>query len=154
MGITPFTDVVVYGTVAEPTGIIIQGEMVKVRCDYSAMVAYVKVKDGPRFRFPVDTSVEDGRGVSGNRHPSADTQGWGPWKIHYSGGLGRAEAWEIWVDHVKCPSKPTEQRNLFAAGDWETGQPVYTFSIFWAAFWFFVVIASGVLIWARQRWLT
>ena len=123
MGITPFKHVNVFGTVLEPNRIIITGSMVKVRCVFNqdmGLTAYVQTENGLWHRFPVDTSVEDLRGVTGDRPPNPSAQSWGPWAIYYSGGLGHAVQWEIYAPHKDCPDEPETQTNLFAAGPWMT----------------------------------
>lgn len=124
-GITPFKDVEVFGTTLDGTGLLANGSMVKVRCDFDkdqGLTAYVTLENGLSYRFPVDTSVEDARGVVGNRPVSGKAEAWGVWKIWYNGGLGRAVSWEIHAPHIRCPGIPETQTNLFASGEWATSQ--------------------------------
>lgn len=124
MNITAFSKVTTE-TIAEPDGIVAFGYMQKDRCKFSGLVGYITLDNGRRIRFPVDTSVEDAFGVSGNRPVSGLLEAWGPWKIWYSMALGSATSWEIYAQHV--PLNPDDkncyQNNLFASGEWTTTQP-------------------------------
>ena len=135
MGQTPFYDVEVYSSVVSSTGIIVQGEMKKRRCEFGSLVAYTLYAVSANKRTYVDTSVEDNRSnTKGNRPPSKDAQSWGPWRI-VSLGVPSPDGWEIYVTHT-CPVLGTDgvplvdkqtqtvltklETNLFASGKWET----------------------------------
>jgi len=120
MGLTPFTHVKVFGSVLDSDQITITGSMRKVRCDFVSLTGYVTVDSGYSVRVPVETDVEDQRGVSGNRPVSNLDQTWGPWSLQYDGGLGLPNSWEIYAHHVNCPGTPEVQTNLFAQGGWAT----------------------------------
>lgn len=119
MNQTPFSRVR-SEAVLEPTGLTVFGSMRKERCIFDGtkgLTAYLTMADGRRIRFPVDTSPEDTRGVTGNRPVSGLDETWGPWRIYYSGGLGVATWWEIYATH-KGPPDNCFQTNLFAQGAW------------------------------------
>lgn len=121
LNLTPFSDVAV-DTVLLPDGMVLSGLFRKDRCVFDSatgLVAYVTFENGHRIRFPVDTSVEDARGVVGNRPVSGRHERFGPWKIHYNGGLGLATHWEVYAPHIGPPND-CYQTNLFAEGEWTT----------------------------------
>lgn len=114
MGITPFDSVVLHDSLLIEDGIVLSGEMRKVRCEYSSLIAYATFNDDPRQRALIDDSEE---GFEGSRPPSEFTEKWGPWTIHWYGTI-QPDGWEIFAQHVKCPNEPVNQVNLFLEGTW------------------------------------
>lgn len=111
--LTPFHSVTVDDTHLTDGGALVVGQMVKRRCEYHHLTAYVIFSNGYRRRVHLDTSPEGG--PQGNRPSSRSSEAWGPWKIVAAGrGIAR---WEIFAHH-KCPERGTIQSNLFATGDW------------------------------------
>ncbi len=111
--LTPFHSVTVDDTQMTDGGVLVMGQMVKRRCEYHRLTAYVIFSNGYRRRVHLDTSPEGG--AQGNRPSSRSSEAWGPWKIVAAGrGIVR---WEIFAHH-KCPERGTIQSNLFATGDW------------------------------------
>lgn len=99
-------------------GLAVRGTMVKRRCKYQGLRAYVIRASGVRMPVPLDLSPETRVWGGGSRPPSDIAEAWGPWVI--SAPLsGRAAAWEIFAFH-RCPDGG-EQVNLFAAGRWPSG---------------------------------
>jgi hypothetical protein len=121
-GVTPFKDVKVFSQVVEIDRIILEGSMIKVRCTFSGLVGFVEFEGGLVIRVPVDTSVEDARGVVGNRPVIDQDQAWGKWAIRYDGSLGKPVKWSIYAQHIGCPDNPINQNNLFAQGKWNTAR--------------------------------
>jgi hypothetical protein len=119
--ITPFHSVSVTEADLTPEGLMLEGEMVKRRCEFAGLTAYVTRLDGRRHRTFLDTAPEDGQRPAGNRPPSPRQQLWGPWIIFY-GGPQVPLSWEIYASH-DCPEEKLPQTNLFAAGDWPQGAP-------------------------------
>lgn len=140
--LTPFYNVQLYyaSVIEEGTTIVVGGTLTKRRCDFDTSdlvtnpVAYVSGQYGQRHRVEVDTSVEDMRGVSGNRPPSDSPESWGPWSISIEGLTVFGEPlvpqeWDIQVFHVNCPSNPVNQANEFISGNWgdfELERPIST----------------------------
>lgn len=114
MGVTPFDSVTLHTSTLTEGGIVISGEMRKVRCEYNSLIAYATFDDHPRQRAIIDDSAE---GFEGSRPPSDETELWGPWTIHWEETI-QPDGWEVFAQHVKCPNEPMEQVNLFLNGDW------------------------------------
>lgn len=135
--LTPFHDVVLLYSQVSPDSITVAvgGTMVKRRCDFQSLYGYVIGSNGIRYRAAVDSSHEDSE-VRTNRPPSAHAESWGPWTIsvdtipHFPPAV-LPLGYEIYAEHVQCPTEPETQRNLFVKGDWanytyttKTGKPV------------------------------
>lgn len=116
-GQTPFHSVTVDGRDLTPEGLAIWGQMVKRRCEFVDLTAYVRA--GNRWsRVVLDRSPEDSARPPGDRPALPDAQEWGPWVIR--SGIPAPEAWAVWARH-KCPGEAVSQQNLFATGDWPEG---------------------------------
>ena len=113
--LTPFSDVVVAHQQIVPTGLEISGTMLKRRCEYLGLDAYVTLH-GIRYRTAIDTGPEDAKRPGGSRAPTRGPQAWGPWVIEWSGQV--PQAWSIWARH-QCPHEPVPEVNLFARGEWK-----------------------------------
>jgi hypothetical protein len=102
---------------AEPVdgSLTVRGTMVKRRCEYQGLRAYVVRADGLRMPVPLDVSPETEVWGGGSRPPSEIAEAWGPWVIS-APGHGRAERWEVFAFH-RCPNGRM-QVNLFADGPW------------------------------------
>jgi len=122
VGITPFHGVRVYGSElnAEKTAITIYGELIKRRCTFEELIAYVVDESGLRHIAVLDTTPENAGEV--NRPPSKVAESWGPWEISVGGEDGEIVpvAWQIFAAHTQCDSPPYNQINLFADGPWVT----------------------------------
>ncbi|MFB2530725.1 hypothetical protein ACEYYA_00990 [Paracoccus sp. p3-h83] len=115
---TPFLAVAVTESQVLPRGIKVSGHMVKRRCDYRALSAYVLSGDRWR-RALIDTSPEDAVAPGGNRPPGS--QSWGPWLIEVRGGVVPT-AWRIFAHHLCPEDRGVAQVNLFAQGEWRDAQ--------------------------------
>lgn len=115
VGVTPFDSVTLHSSTIVDDGIILGGEMRKVRCEYESLTGYVTFEDKPRQRVIIDDSEE---GFVGSRPPSEFTELWGPWQVVWYGDQ-TPTGWEIHANHVKCPSEPVDQVNLFLEGSWD-----------------------------------
>jgi len=111
--LTPFHSVVLSSVYIENSSIVITGHMIKRRCVYKSLTGYVVSKDGHRFRVPVDTSPENTSKIETNRPPSLKSESWGPWKVTNTITDIIPIAVEIYAQHVKCPTEPVVQSNLF-----------------------------------------
>lgn len=110
---TPVHSVTVTRASLTPRGAELAGEMVKRRCEYAGLSAYVRI--GPVWqRAQIDTSAEDTVRPPGDRPSVPGAQLWGPWVIVWR-PASAPEAWAIYAHH-RCPEGP--QVNLFAAGRW------------------------------------
>lgn len=116
IGITPFYGVTVDSQQMVSDGLLVTGTMIKRRCTFDGLSAYVTTKAG-RFRVSVDTAPEDGQRPAGNRPPSPLPQLWGPWRIDFEGVIDPVTHWQIFAHH-DCPERTTIADNLFAEGDW------------------------------------
>ena len=116
IGITPFYRVQIADQVLVPDGILVSGSMIKRRCEFDGLSAYVTTAAG-RFRAQVNTRPEDRLRPTGNRPPSPDAQLWGPWLISADVMLHEITAWEIYARHI-CPENNGVSDNLFARGPW------------------------------------
>ncbi|WP_406735900.1 hypothetical protein [Thioclava sp. GXIMD4215] len=116
-GQTPFVSVSVTGASVTPEGLQAMGDMVKRRCEYRGLAAYVII-GGTSYRAVVDTSGEDDLRPPGSRPPNRLRQPWGPWLIVWSAEKAIPERYELWAYH-QCPREKVVQVNLFASGDWE-----------------------------------
>lgn len=112
LGITPYHSVEVRSQKVVGDGLIVEGVMVKRRCAFWSMEAYVILPGSTSYRVDVDTSKDK----RGNRAPSYSRQTWGPWKIPWTGNL--PASWEISTEHV-CPDESLPQVNTFAEGAWK-----------------------------------
>ncbi len=119
--LTPFYDVVLlYSSVSEDQiRVVFGGSMVKRRCDFNNLFGYIYGDNGLRYRVPIDHSSEGG----GNRPPSGTPESWGPWSLSLDDNPNIPttmvpERWEVIAEHVKCPTEPRTQRNLFISGEW------------------------------------
>lgn len=112
LGLTPYHSVEVRNQKVVSDGLIIDGIMVKRRCTFKSMEAYVVLPDTTSYRVDVD-SFKDKRG---NRAPSSSRQLWGPWKIPWTGTT--PASWEISTEHI-CPDESLPQVNTFATGAWK-----------------------------------
>lgn len=112
---TPFYAVVVTHLDVGPDGLTLNGEMIKRRCEYQSMDAYI-TRGLLNERVILDTAPEDGQRPTGNRQPSPKAQLWGPWLIKVSATLPPPDTWEIYANHL-CPDGQI-QHNLFAEGAW------------------------------------
>ena len=110
---TPYHSVTVTSADLTDRGAALAGEMVKRRCVYAGLSAYVRI--GPVWeRAQIDTTGEDTVRPPGDR-PSVDgAQLWGPWVIVWQPPPA-PEAWAIYAHHT-CPEGG--QVNLFASGAW------------------------------------
>lgn len=114
-GQTPFYSVTVTRAGLIDRGAELSGEMVKRRCEYAGLSAYVRI--GPAWvRARIDTRPEDAVRPPGDRPSLPDAQLWGPWVIEWR-GPPNPFGWAIYAHH-RCPDGP--QVNLFAAGVWPT----------------------------------
>lgn len=120
---TPFHAVQLhYSSVgSQAADITIGGSLIKRRCDFSELFGYIHANNGIRYRVPVRTTAEP---VHGNRPPSTEAESWGPWKITTEDNnnfpvTATPVKWEVIVEHVRCPTDPVIQRNVFASGAWE-----------------------------------
>ena len=112
-GQTPFHSVTVTRSSLTPRGAELSGEMVKRRCEYAGLSAYVMI--GPAWvRARIDTRPEDAVRPPGDRPSLPQAQLWGPWVIEWRGPPDPS-GWAIYAHH-RCPDGP--QVNLFAAGIW------------------------------------
>ncbi len=111
---TPFYSVTAE---AEPVdgGLAVRGTMVKRRCEYQGLRAYVVRANGLRLPVALDVSPETDVWGGGSRPPSEMAEVWGPWVIS-APLFGHAAGWEIFAFHL-CPNGRV-QVNLFAAGPW------------------------------------
>ena len=113
VNITPFYGETLHTSVISDEGIYLRGELIKRRCTFDALIGYVTFNDKPKLRVVI-TSNSNG----GSRPPSKDAESWGPWLLEYSGDK-EPNGWQIYVDHVKCPTDPKRQTNLFLEGQWK-----------------------------------
>ena len=112
-GQTPFHSVTVTRSAQMPRGAELSGEMVKRRCEYAGLSAYVRV--GAAWeRAVLDTRPEDARRPTGDRPSLPEAQLWGPWVIVW-GAPDEPSRWSIYAAH-RCPQGL--QVNLFASGGW------------------------------------
>ena len=115
---TPFHSVVVTRASLTTRGAELSGEMVKRRCEYAGLSAYVLI--GHAWVWArIDTRPEDAMRPPGDRPSLPQAQLWGPWVIEWRGPPDPSE-WAIYAHH-RCPDGA--QVNLFAAGDWPTIRP-------------------------------
>lgn len=121
--ITPFYDaMLLYSNVSKnEIQITMGGTLIKRRCDFNNLFGYIYADNGIRYRVPVDTTDEP---VKGNRPPSDTPESYGPWTISVDDNpnfpvTAIPVRWEIIAEHVKCPTEPETQRNLFISGSWE-----------------------------------
>lgn len=98
-----------------PGGLAVRGTMIKRRCEYQGLLAYVVRGNGLRVPVALDVSPETDVWGGGSRPPSETAETWGPWVI-IAPLNGHAAGWEIFAVHL-CPDGRT-QVNLFAAGPW------------------------------------
>lgn len=113
MNITPFHNEAVHTSKITDEGIELTGELVKRRCTFYDLIGYVTFEDQPKQR--VEVIPESNKG---SRPPSEDAEAWGPWLVAYV-GKPVPDGWQIYVDHIKCPTPPKSQTNLFIKGEWE-----------------------------------
>ncbi|WP_406870273.1 hypothetical protein ABEB22_10825 [Thioclava sp. 'Guangxiensis'] len=116
-GQTPFVAVTVTAQNVTPEGLQLMGDMVKRRCEYRGLAAYVVI-GGTSYRAVVDTSAEEELRPLGSRPPNRLKQPWGPWEIVWPAAKAIPERYELWAYH-QCPREKTVQVNLFASGKWE-----------------------------------
>ncbi|MER5171577.1 hypothetical protein [Thioclava kandeliae] len=116
-GQTPFVAVTVTAQNVTPEGLQLMGDMIKRRCEYRGLAAYVII-GGKGYRTVVDTSPEEELRPPGSRPPNRRAQPWGPWEIKWSAEKAIPESYELWAYH-QCPGEKTVQTNLFASGKWE-----------------------------------
>ena len=110
---TPFHSVTVTRSALTPRGAELSGEMVKRRCEYAGLSAYVQV--GPAWkRAALDTSPEDASSPTGDRPSLPEAQMWGPWVVVWAAADTPAK-WAIYAHH-RCSEGM--QINLFADGGW------------------------------------
>lgn len=121
--LTPFHSVeLLYSNVSEDSiSIQFGGSLVKRRCEFNNLIGYIYGDNGLRYFVPVDTSSE---GSLGNRPPSSVSESWGPWIISTESNPNIPNTvlpvrWEVIAEHIKCPTPPKVQRNLFVEGAWE-----------------------------------
>ena len=119
--LTPFKDVeLYYAEVSEDNqSIAVGGTMVKVRCVFDKLTAYITDSDGTKYRVLIDHNSP----VKGNRPEIPENQAWGPWSVmanivNVYGAELNPVLWEIYAHHHSCPSAPYMQTNLFASGPW------------------------------------
>lgn len=118
--LTPFHDVTVDYSFVDGKVLTVGGQLIKRRCDFEDMIAYVTGEDGTRRRLIVDPSPEIRlTGTDKTRPPSSESEAWGPWEIYNQYTDLTPVSWEIYIDHVRCPSPPENQTNLFAYGPWK-----------------------------------
>jgi hypothetical protein len=117
LGMTPFHHVEVSRIDLDPDGVLIAGEMIKRRCEFVGLSAYVRFADGMRERTRLDTTPEDVRRPGGDRPASREGQAWGPWLILRPVHSARAVWWQVYAHH-RCPGDTVVQTNLFAEGPW------------------------------------
>ena len=111
---TPFYEVTVE---AKPVagGLVVRGTMIKRRCTYQGLRAYVVRASGLRLPVAPDLSPETDVWGGGSRPPSELAEAWGPWVIS-APVFDHASGWEIFAFHL-CPNGRV-QANLFVAGPW------------------------------------
>lgn len=121
--LTPFYEVqLLYSSVGpQAIEITIGGSLIKRRCDFNDLFGYIHADNGIRYRVPVHTDAEP---VQGNRPPSDSAESWGPWSITTDDNpnfpvTAVPVKWEVIAEHIKCPTEPVTQRNLFIGGEWE-----------------------------------
>lgn len=112
-GRTPFHSVTVTRSALTPRGAELAGEMVKRRCEYLGLSAYVRVGEA-WSRAVLDTSPEDAHRPAGDRPSMPEAQLWGPWLVVWQ-APPTPSRWSIYAHH-RC--REGLQVNLFAAGDW------------------------------------
>lgn len=95
--------------------LVVRGSMVKRRCTYGFLRAYVRSEEGPRRPAKIDDTPESSLWGGGSRPPSKAPEAWGPWHLDYFSDEPPNE-WEVWVFH-ECPDGTT-QWNLFTYGQW------------------------------------
>lgn len=80
LGLTPFKNVHVTYALVDGDSIVVQGDLVKVRCDKLVAIAYTRYNGHPVqvARFYVDDEPE---GTPPNRPAMEDAQAFGPWRI-------------------------------------------------------------------------
>ncbi|MDO5621198.1 MAG: hypothetical protein Q4G24_06985 [Paracoccus sp. (in: a-proteobacteria)] len=114
-GRSPFAGVTVTSIEASGPTLVVSGHMVKRRCEFLSLSAYVE-RNGAWERAWVDTSGEDASRPVGNRSPGG--QSWGPWAVRVTPPGPTPDQWRIWAHH-RCPEDGgLTQSNLFAQGPW------------------------------------
>jgi hypothetical protein len=101
-GLTPFHSVKVYDVQILEDRLITFGEMEKRRCDFVELTGWALFSDAPSVRVPVDTSIEDAMGVTGNRIPFGSAETWGPWSLQYPLTHPTPAGWRVDAGHL-CP---------------------------------------------------
>lgn len=114
---TPFYAVHVTKQELTPRGVSLMGDMIKRRCEWTGLSAYVKV-NGLLYRTIVDVSGETKIRPPGNRSPTPEPQAWGDWLVLWPIKRDRPTSWQIWAEH-QCPDESTTRVNLFAKGPWK-----------------------------------
>lgn len=114
MGRMPFANVTVTGQKLTGGEMAVWGTMVKRRCEYRGLSAYVE-RGGVWVRAWIDTRPEDTLRPGGDRPASPDAQTWGVWSIRILPPDPAPRSWRIFAHHL-CPRGP--QVNLFAQGEW------------------------------------
>lgn len=116
-GLTPFKSVTLFESHVEGRTITINGSMIKVRCTFKRVDAYIIGDKGIAYGVDVNTDVEDKLAAPHNRVASPLAQAWGPWSLSIENRTGIAPVgFEVHVQH-KCPNG-SEQDNLFVSGSW------------------------------------
>lgn len=113
--LTPFHGVELISTKVISNSIMIEGVLIKRRCNFLSLTGYVINDLGRRARVVVDTSYRKSP-ASGNRPTSSLPEDWGPWQL--ISPFDNPVKWEIYAEHEKCATPPKEQTNLFASGEW------------------------------------
>lgn len=119
--IIPFTNVYVHRTILEDNTLYIEGEMVKLRCTFSSLVAYIYDEHGLGYRIPLNDKVEASKNKNSNRPASKKAQKWGPWSITIPEDLRdiKFTSYEVFAYHIDCPNKEQEKQvNSFVEGPW------------------------------------
>lgn len=114
MNITPFHNVVVDYQEVNPTGLHVSGSLIKRRCTFDALIGYVTFPNKPKQRIGVVTNRP-----KQSRPPSEDNEAWGPWLLEWNAQRDIPSGFEIYADHINCPTPPRSQTNLFVKGPWE-----------------------------------
>lgn len=113
---TPFHSVVLNNSALSEEGLLISGEMVKRRCAFQDLRAYLVFASGAQLPVKVNTSTEQVRWGGGDRAPSPNTQAWGAWLLEWSGATSPV-SFDVYAIH-QCPGEMIRQTNLFVHGSW------------------------------------
>ena len=115
--ITPYHHVVIFETQIIDEGLLMDGEMIKRRCEFDEFIAYVLFSSGPKVPVKIDTSRDPSQT---SRPPSKLAESFGVWLIKWPAtSLRTPIGYQIFTDHILCPYEPINQTNLFYQGKWE-----------------------------------